>query len=142
MEVQKKILIIDDNNRYAENLEKFFKSFHNVETVRAKTAKEGFELFLKNNYHTVISDITMETQTSGFIGIRKIYKTGYQGNLIIATTAFDVKGALFIGKYFLPFYANIGWMIPKVPLKKGEVIFVPTTLKKNIRYESLLESKD
>lgn len=137
----KKILIIDDNDRYADNLKKYFRKFNDVETVRAKTAKEGFELFQKDSYHTIISDITMETQTSGFTGIRKIFKTGYQGNLIIATTAFDVKGALFFGKYFLPIYANIGWMIPKVPLKNGEVIFVPTTLKKNIRYESLLEIK-
>ncbi|MCC6276262.1 MAG: response regulator [Leptospiraceae bacterium] len=135
----KKILIIDDNDRYAENLEKFFKAYPDVQTVRAKTAKEGFDLFQKDDYHTIISDITMESQISGFTGIRKIHRAGYNGNLIIATTAFDVRGTLFIGKYFLPCYAKVGWMIPKVPLKKGEVVFVPTTLKKGIRFEELLE---
>ncbi|MBE7413134.1 MAG: response regulator [Leptospiraceae bacterium] len=134
----KKILIIDDNDRYAINLETHFKTYPNIKTVRAKTAKEGFDKFQKDDYHTIISDITMETQISGFTGIRKIFKAGYKGNLILATTAFDVKGTMSIGKYFLPLYANIGWMIPKVPLKKGEVIFVPTTLKKNVKYESLL----
>ncbi|MCE9500602.1 MAG: hypothetical protein K8R21_08900, partial [Leptospira sp.] len=99
----------------------------------------GFELFQKENFHTVVSDITMETQLSGFYLVRKIYKTGYNGNIIIATTAFDAPGALFIGKYFLPFYAGIGWMIPKVPLKRGEVVFVPTTLKKNISFEEILK---
>ena len=134
----KKILIIDDNDKYAENLQKFFKTYPDVQTVRAKTAKEGFELFQKDDYHTIISDITMETQTSGFTGIRKIYKSGFKGNLIIATTAFDVKGALFIGKYLLPIYANVGWMIPKVQLKRGEVIFVPTKLKQKEPFLNLL----
>lgn len=126
-----KILIVDDNDRYANNLKAFF-DIKKIETIRASSAKEGWEIFQKENFHTVISDITMETQTSGLFLIRKIYKSGFKGNIIIATTGFDFPGVMFLGKYVLPLFGGVGWMVPKNPLKKGEVVFVPTALKTEI----------
>ncbi|HMV41310.1 MAG TPA: response regulator [Leptospiraceae bacterium] len=132
-----KILIVDDNDRYANNLKAFFDS-KKIETERAYDAKEGWEKFQRGNYHTVISDITMETQTSGLFLVRKIFKSGYKGNIIIATTGFDFPGVMFFSKYILPFFAGVGWMIPKVPLKRGEVIFFPTQLVNNKKFEESL----
>lgn len=129
-----KILIVDDNDRYANNLKAFFDS-RKIETHRAYDAKEGWEKFQKEIYHTVISDITMESQVSGLFLVRKIYKSGYKGNIIIATTGFDFPGVMFFSKYVLPSFAGVGWMIPKVPLKKGEVLFFPTQLRKNQTFE-------
>ncbi|MCB1179164.1 MAG: hypothetical protein KDK36_16390, partial [Leptospiraceae bacterium] len=86
------------------------------------------EKFQEKTYHTVITDITMETQTSGLWLARKIYKSGYKGNIIIATTGFDVFGVMGISKFILPKFAGVGWMIPKVPLKKGIVEFHKTSL--------------
>jgi len=80
----------------------------------------------------------METQTSGLFLVRKIFKSGYKGNIIIATTGFDFPGVMFFSKYILPFFAGVGWMIPKVPLKRGEVIFFPTQLVNNKKFEESL----
>lgn len=124
-----KVLIVDDNNRYAENLEKYF-ALKNIETKRAYHAEEGYQMFLKENFDAVISDITMETQISGLLFVRKIYKDGYKGKIIIATTGFDFPGVMSVSRYILPLYAGVGWMVPKVPLKKGEVIFVNTSIGK------------
>ena len=125
------VLIVDDNDRYANNL-KIYLDKRNSPSERAITASQGYEMFLASEYTTIISDITMETQTSGLVFIRKIFKKGFKGKIIIATTGFDVWGVMFLGKYLLPYYGGVSWMIPKVPLKKGEVIFYPTTLTKSI----------
>ncbi|MCB1193775.1 MAG: response regulator [Leptospiraceae bacterium] len=128
-----KILIVDDNDRYANALTNFFKG-RNLDIVRAVDAKEGFEIYQKMDFHTIITDITMETQVSGLFLARKIYKTGYKGNLIIATTGFDAPGVMFVSRFILAYYAGIGWMIPKKPLKRGEVLFYPTILKNGIDF--------
>ena len=47
-----KILIVDDNDRYANNLKAFFDK-KNIETVRALDAKEGWKIFQKETFHTV-----------------------------------------------------------------------------------------
>ena len=135
-----KILIVDDNDRYANNSKSFFDK-RKIETLRANDAKEGWELFQKENFHTVISDITMETQTSGLFLIRDIYKSGYKGNIIIATTGFDYPGVMLISKFLLPAFGGVGWMVPKVPLKRGEVVFVPTNLKKGVEFEEILNAE-
>jgi hypothetical protein len=132
-----KVLIVDDNDRYANNLKTFFDA-KKIETDRALNAKEGWEMFQKKTYHTVISDITMETQTSGLFLIRDIFKSGFKGNIIIATTGFDFPGVMFVGKFLLPKFGGVGWMVPKVPLKRGEVVFIPTNLKKGVEFESLI----
>lgn len=126
-----KILIVDDNDRYANNLKAYFDK-KQIETSRAIDAKQGWEMFQKEIYHSVISDITMETQTSGLFLVRDIYKFGYKGNIIIATTGFDFPGVMTLSKYLLPSFTGVGWMVPKVPLKRGEVVFVPTRLKKGV----------
>lgn len=80
----------------------------------------------------------METQTSGLWMIRRIHKDGYVGNKIIATTGFDFPGIMFFSASILPWFAGIGWMVPKVPLKEGKVVFLSTSLKSRITFESVL----
>ncbi|RHX88117.1 response regulator [Leptospira stimsonii] len=137
--MKKIVLIVDDNDRYANNLKVWFEK-NGFETVRAVDATQGWEIYSqdKNRFHTIVTDITMETQTSGLWMIRKIHKDGYQGNKIIATTGFDFPGVMFLSSSILPSFAGIGWMVPKVPLKEGNVVFLPTSLKKKIPYESIL----
>ncbi|EKJ86442.1 response regulator receiver domain-containing protein [Leptospira meyeri] len=126
----KKVLIVDDNDRYANNLKSYFDS-KNIPSDRAIDAKEGFALFSKNpNYDMIVSDVTMETQTSGLWMMRQIYKSGYKGILVIASTGFDVFGVMSFSSLFLPWFCGLHWMIPKVPLKKGTVEWVPTVLSK------------
>lgn len=122
------VLIVDDNDKYAIALENYFKKI-NIPTDRARNAHEGFRMFHQKTYSAIITDITMETQTSGLWLARKIYKEGYTGKIIITSTGFDVWGVLWLGRYFLPWFAGAGWMIPKIPLKEGRVEFHPTYLQ-------------
>lgn len=127
----KKVLIVDDNDRYAINLEAYFKE-KNIITDRAIDAKEGWEYFQKNSdYDMIVSDITMETQTSGLWLVRKIYKTKYKGILAIASTGFDVFGVMGFSAVILPWFCGLHWMIPKIPLKQGVVEWFPTKLIKD-----------
>ncbi|MCG9873505.1 MAG: response regulator [Leptospiraceae bacterium] len=128
----KKVLIVDDNDRYADNLKAYY-SKQGYSCTRAYNAKEGWNLYSNSktksdgisDFETIVTDITMETQTSGLWMIRKIHKDGFKGTKIIATTGFDVIGVMWFSKFILPWFAGISFMIPKVPLKNGEVVLVP-----------------
>ncbi|WP_061219458.1 response regulator [Leptospira weilii] len=137
--MNKNVLIVDDNDRYADSLKVWFDK-KGFEVIRAVNAAQGWEIYSKdrNFFHTIVTDITMETQTSGLWMIRKIHKDGYRGNKIIATTGFDFPGVMFFSSFILPYFAGIGWMVPKVPLKEGRVIFLSTYLKSNVSFESVL----
>lgn len=126
----KKVLIVDDNDRYANNLKLYFDQ-KKILSDRAYDAKQGWEYFSKyNNYDMIVSDVTMETQTSGLWMMRRIYKSGYKGMMVIASTGFDVWGVMPFSSYFLTWFCGLHWMIPKVPLKQGKVEWVPTILSK------------
>ena len=96
-----RVLIVDDNDKYAINLKVYLDS-KSIQSDRAIDAKQGLELFNSGKtYDMIISDITMETQTSGLWMMRKIYKSGYKGVIVIASTGFDVLGVMWISRYFL-----------------------------------------
>lgn len=122
------VLVVDDNDRYANNLKTYLQE-NGCEVLRAIDASQGWDLYLANKHKlkAIITDITMETQTSGLWMIRKIYQDGFDGIKVIATTGFDVSGVMAISKYFLPWFAGVEYMVPKIPLKKGEVILLPTS---------------
>lgn len=126
----KKVLIVDDNDRYANHLKAYF-DLKKIASDRAFDAKQGWKLFCKSNdYDMIISDVTMETQTSGLWMMRNIYKSGYKGVMVIASTGFDVWGVMPFSSYFLSWFCGLHWMIPKVPLKQGNVEWVPTFLSR------------
>ena len=126
----KKVLIVDDNDRYANHLKAYFDQ-KNIKSDRAYDAKQGWDMFQKSkDYEMIVSDVTMETQTSGLWMMRKIYQSGYKGVMVIASTGFDVWGVMPFSSYFLTWFCGLHWMIPKVPLKQGTVEWVPTILSK------------
>lgn len=121
----KKLLIVDDADKYAKPLTDHFTQEGWV-CERAYTAREGWEMYKATKYDMIISDITMETQTSGLWFIRRVHRDGFQGVKIIATTGFDAPGVMAISKWILPWFAGISYMIPKIPLvERGEVVKVP-----------------
>ncbi|PJZ68060.1 hypothetical protein CH373_18135 [Leptospira perolatii] len=136
--MKKFALVVDDNDKYAKNLI-FYLEKAGLKVLRALDAAEGWKLYLENkeNLSVVITDITMESQTSGLWMIRKIHKDGFQGIKIIATTGFDVNGVMGLGKWILPWFAGISYMIPKVPLKSGTVQMIETNLAKG-KFEDAL----
>lgn len=127
--MNKKVLIVDDNDKYALSLNVFFEA-KKYDVLRAYSAKEGWDFFQRSTdgFQFIITDITMESQTSGLWLARNIYTSGYKTELCIATTGFDVAGVMKLGYFTLPLFCGLQWMIPKVPLKKGIVEFHPTSL--------------
>ncbi len=97
--------------------------------MRAHSAQEGWEMYESSksseSYEMILTDITMETQTSGLWFIRKVYKDGFSGVKAIATTGFDVPGVLPIARWILPKFAGISFLIPKKPLRNGKVVMIP-----------------
>jgi hypothetical protein len=129
----KRVLIVDDNDRYATNLKKYFDEL-GIESDRAFTAREGWDFFKSNaSYDLIVSDITMETQTSGLWLMRDIFKSGYSGTMAIASTGFDVSGVMKISRYLLVWFCGLDWMIPKIPLKQGEVVWCATSKTKHLK---------
>lgn len=128
-----RVLIVDDNDRYAINLKKYFDGL-GIHSDRAIDAKQGLDFFRNNPpYDMIVSDITMETQTSGLWMMRKISKSGYNGVLTIASTGFDVPGVMKISSLLLVWFCKLDWMIPKVPLKSGLVQWYPTFRTTNLK---------
>ena len=86
----KKVLIVDDNDRYADNLKAYYSKL-GYSCTRAYNAQEGWDLYSKSktksngisDFDTIVTDITMETQTSGLWMIRKIHKDEFKGIKII-----------------------------------------------------------
>jgi len=138
--MKNKILVVDDNNRYADAITKFYERY-SFSCVRAFTAKEGWEIFQKDNqFFSIVTDVTMETQTSGLWFSRKVFQAGYNGHIIIASTGFDFPGVILFSRFFLPTFSGVGWVVPKKPLKQnGQMIFYPTQKQIHCNYIQLLE---
>lgn len=119
-----KCLLVDDNGHYAELLSKYFieKGF---EITWCKNAKEGFEEYSSKDqdyYQLILTDITMESQISGLTMLKKMRNAGYPGDLVIASTGFDVP----LGKFFTRlFFKNldIKFLISKKSVLKNSFLF-------------------
>ncbi len=117
----KKMLLVDDNDKYAKILTEYFQKDFNIE--RAYSGKEGFEKIKEkefNYYDLVITDITMENQISGIIFIKKIRENGFNGKIIIASTGFNYGIVLYLTPILLG-GLKIDYLIPKEPLLKNEI---------------------
>lgn len=57
-------------------------------------------------------------------------KSGYSGNILVTSPGFKFPTVMFVSKFLLPLFAGVGWMITKVSLKRGKVVFVSTNFKK------------
>lgn len=123
----KLLLIVDDNDRYAENLRKFFTE-KDFKVLRARNALEGIRIFdeQKDFLHSCITDITMEMQLSGFWFLSHLVRSKFTGTTVVASTGFDQPLVIPLSKRYLQRKYNVSYLIPKVPLKEGKVVFVPT----------------
>lgn len=119
-----KCLLVDDNGHYAELLSNYFveKGF---EITWCKSAEEGFQEYSSKDqayYQLILTDITMESQISGLTMLKKLRKAGYSGELLIASTGFDVP----LGKFFTRLFfknLNIRYLISKKSVLKNSFLF-------------------
>lgn len=136
------LLLVDDNDKYADLLETYFKK-HGFSSERAVDAAEGYKMWSEkapDYYPLIVTDVTMETQTSGLGMLKKIHKNGYQGTIIIASTGFDVVGAKVLTKIFLR-STGVHYMIPKTTVIQEAPVFYPIQFfsAKHTEYPGLIQ---
>lgn len=127
----KRLLIVDDNDRYARHIDEYFRAKGVSDVDRVYTANEGIVRVQEkglDHYDIIVSDITMESQLAGLKLFSYLGKQKYPGNLIVASTGFDVKIGLWLSKWWLKKYGT-SYLIPKRPMKESQIfIFHPCRL--------------
>lgn len=125
----KRLLIVDDNNRYAEILKEFFAA-KGYMTERAVTGEEGLRCVAEKDlgyYSVIVTDITMESQLAGVTMLGRIHKLGYKGTVVVASTGFDVPLVTPFSRLFLRQY-GVHYLIPKTTVLKKDILFYPMPL--------------
>ncbi|MDP0500523.1 MAG: response regulator [Verrucomicrobiota bacterium JB022] len=120
------LLLVDDNNHYAELLTEYFAP-RGFALERAVSGEEGlarYQAHAPDYFAAIITDITMETRLAGYWMVRRLRRAGYKGTMMVASTAFneipiiDLHRALYQG-------LDIQFLIPKRELKQGSPRFYP-----------------
>jgi len=120
----KKVLLADDNDRYAKALTEDLLERGVGEVVRAMNAQEAVEI-LRNDgdgIDGVVSDISMESQISGLRVLRAARKGGNRRVLAVATTGLDTKIGYFFNYFILGILYRSDYLIPKRPIKRDGII--------------------
>ncbi len=130
-----RLLVVDDNDEYSDLLITFFEAKKECNQIeRARDAEEGFAMLCKNHieyYDIILTDITMETQISGLIFLRKAQAYGYKGTIIVASTGFDVFGVKTLSCLLLGIL-GVNYIIPKKNVKNGNPILYKTLFSQKI----------
>lgn len=122
----KKLLLVDDNDKYARLLTAFFEPL-GYEIERAYTAEDGWQKFQAHelgHFAVLVTDITMESQLAGVGMIRKIKRAGFPGTMVVASTGFDVPGGMAFSRLFFTPY-GVHYLIPKTTVLKEAPLFYP-----------------
>ena len=121
----KPALIIDDNANYVDMLLHHFEPV-GFEFDHAWNATEGYQTLQdvgSGYYGLIITDITMEGQTSGLKLIRRMRKYGYKGVIMVASTGFNSRFVREISRRVLKWW-GVDLIVPKAPLKEGDFHFL------------------
>lgn len=100
------VLVVEDDELIRENIVSYL-NLYKINTISAKDAGEGFELFYSDNISLVITDVNMPDSISGFELVDKLRLThpelpvivmsGFNGN---KDTAREYSNLTFISKPF------------------------------------------
>ncbi len=126
--VMKHVLIVDDNNRYAEAISEDLRNRGTEEISRAFNAKEGVEKLLsgKTVFDGIVTDISMEGQLSGLNVIRTAKRIKFPGIITVATTGLDTTSGFVFNRFFLGTIMGSHFLIPKRPIKRDKnIIWIP-----------------
>ena len=122
----KRLLLVDDNQKYMDLLKEHFENLgYTIDT--AVLAGEGLAKFQEqavDYYDVIVTDITMETQLAGVTMLKRMYRLGYRGTVVVASTAYDVLGARTLSRLFLKGY-GVDYLIPKTTVLKKDLDFWP-----------------
>jgi len=124
--VFKRVLVVDDNDYYAEQLMADLVSRGAV-CERAHSASEGIAMLNEDaaRFDAVITDISMETELAGLRVLRHVRRIAFAGQVGTATTALDARWAFTLNRFFLGVIYQADYLIPKRPItQKGEVLWI------------------
>ncbi|MBI41144.1 MAG: hypothetical protein CMF59_16225 [Leptospiraceae bacterium] len=122
----KHLLIVDDNDKYARILDEYYKNL-GYSIDRAVDGASGYSAVKEKgleHYHVIVTDITMETQMAGLTMLKRLYKDGYRGMVVVASTGFDVPMAKPLTRCFLG-RMGIDYLVPKTTVLSGKLEYYP-----------------
>ena len=125
----KHLLIVDDNDKYARILDEYYVDL-GYSIDRAVDGASGYNAVKEKgmeHYQVIVTDITMETQMAGITMLKRLYKEGYRGTVVVASTGFDVPLARPLTKAFLG-GMGIDYLVPKTTVLSGKLEFYPMAL--------------
>jgi len=124
----RRVLLADDNDRYAEALTRDLRKRGAQEVIRVFDAASAVEKLRTegDTIDTVVTDISMETQVSG-LQVLRAARHGHPGRLVVvATTGLDTHLGFLFNRFFLGRLYKCDYLIPKKPIKQdGRVFWVP-----------------
>ncbi len=121
---KKRLLLVDDNDKYAKILSEYFESM-GYEIDRAYFGSEALEIIKNkgvNYYSLILTDITMESQLAGLKFLKNARKLGFKGKIIIASTGFNYNVSLMLAPVFLS-NLNVDYLIPKTSVLNHNIEF-------------------
>lgn len=124
----KRVLLADDNDRYAEVLTHDLEKRGVDEVIRAYTADEAVRILEAegDSIGAVVSDISMETQISGLKVLRAARKGTAPRIVAVATTGLDSTWAYRLNYVILGLLYRADYLIKKRPIKQeGKVVWIP-----------------
>ncbi|MBS1260750.1 MAG: hypothetical protein MAG453_00066 [Calditrichaeota bacterium] len=124
----RRVLLVDDNDRYAAAISEDLHRRGVVEIVRVASAAEGVRVLGErgDEFDGVVSDISMESQLSGLKVLRHA-RRGENGRrmLACATTGLDTWAGYAINRLVLGALYRCDYLIPKRPIKHhGRTVWV------------------
>lgn len=124
----KRVLLADDNDRYAEALTHDLRKRGATEIIRVFDAASAVEKLREDgdSIDTVVTDISMETQISGLKVLREAHKGDSKRLVVVATTGLDTKLGFLFNRFFLGTLYKCDFLIPKRPIKQdGRIFWIP-----------------
>lgn len=120
------VLLVDDNDRYAEAIEGHLRRRGTV-VERVRSAEEGLAILREKaaDFDGVITDITMETQISGLRILSRARRLGFRGVLVTASTGLDSRLGYLLNRFILGTIYGCDYLIPKRHIKsRGRVAWI------------------
>lgn len=117
------VLIIDDNRSYASALMEFFQT-QATTCIWKTSAQSGIAMLQETDFACVVTDMSMETETSGMQVLRFCQRKRLSAVKIVATTALNRCWTLpFLAKYYA--WHGADYLLPKAPIRAaGQFLFL------------------
>lgn len=118
------VLIVDDNDFYAEAIQNDLQTRGSETFTRAKTAAEGIAIIDEHGqeFDLVVTDISMESEYAGVKVLAHLKKLQLPGDYAVATTALNYWFGFYPIGAFYKHAMHVDYMIPKRPIRQDSKV--------------------